>query len=68
MFLSLSKFKTLKKANICWIILLSLILLLSAVGYQNKVAADSCADCARCQGARVYGNISDANTGGGISG
>ncbi|MDP2864433.1 MAG: hypothetical protein Q8N73_02140, partial [bacterium] len=67
MSLSLSKFKILKRANIFWIIFLSVILLLT-IGYQGKAMATSCADCSRCPGARVYGNIYDANTGGGISG
>lgn len=67
MFLSLSKFKTLKRTSIFWIIFL-LVILFFAIGYQNKVMAASCADCSRCKGARVYGNIYDANTGGRISG
>jgi len=67
MFLSLSKFKTLKRTSIFWIIFL-LVILFFAIGYQNKVMAASCADCSRCKGARVYGNIYDSNTGGRISG
>jgi len=67
MSLSLSKFKTLKRTSIFGIIFLSIIFLF-AIGYQNRAMAASCADCSRCKGARVYGNISNANTGGKISG